>query len=135
MAQTGTVEVGQLDPEILRWAQHAKFAWLACRDVRHAWPADMNSLQWREEIHQGRRVWVRQAACMHDCGVVRVQRRDQQTGERYNRYEYPLEEGDKRSLYLLPPGVGALNADDIFALQMVLAGTVELPKPRRGRRR
>lgn len=127
-----------LSPEVMRWAATASYMALACRDVRHAWPADMASLRWREEIYRGRRVWVREHACMHQCGVSRVQRRYQDTGDWSTRYAYPTTE-DGEQLYLLPPGCGALNASEVFALQMKLTETVAIPeqkkKTRRGRRR
>lgn len=138
---TRSVDAGlsNLSPEIMRWAQNANYTSLACRDVRHAWPADMASLRWREEIYNSRRVWVREAACMHKCGVSRIQRRYQDTLELFTRYAYPTtEEGEP--LYLLPSGCGALNANDIFALQLKLAEAITIPeqqkrKTRRGRKR
>lgn len=130
--------LGRLDTDLIQWAQTADYASLACRDVRHAWPGDPQSLMWHDANYRGRPVWEREAACLHNCGVSRVQRRDQITGEIYHpQYLYPKAENGERSPYLLPKGCGALNSDDIFELQMALAGPLGEPKKktRRGRRR
>lgn len=110
-----------VSPEILKWAQKARYEYLACRDVKHAWPADPDSLRWSTANHQQRRVWARpQVWCLHECGVSRIQRKDFITRERTTQYIYPTEDGE-RSAYLLPPGCGAMNADDIFELQLALS--------------
>lgn len=134
MARNTEDRRGELSPEVLRWAQKAKWEFLACRDVRHAWPADRESLRWTEEIHAGRRYWVRRAACMHGCGVTRVQRWDQVTGERTSPLIYPKPEDGGRSDYLLPLGCSRLGADELFRLnQLADPASAPEPKPKRAR--
>lgn len=134
------VDLGELSPEILQWAQQARFEFLACRDVGHAWPIDRRSLRWRTDNYQGRRIWVREQKCAHRCGVVRLQRKDFATRERLStKYVYPLLEDGERSPYLLPPGCSRLSAEDVFDLvQLTVLGEdaeVEPPKKtRRGRK-
>ena len=133
----GSGRQGSVSPDILRWAQTAKYEYLACRDVRHAWPADPVSLRWKVENYQGRRVWARpQVYCIHGCGVSRIQRKDFVTREKLaTQYIYPPSEEGQRSDYLLPAGLGSLSSDDIFQLQLALIDSPETTPKKRATRK
>jgi hypothetical protein len=108
-----------LGGEVAEWLATAPKIYLACREARHAWPIDDASMEWKSDNHQGRPVWVREWPCQHNCGVVRIWRRDLRTWENLgSQYVYPPSVDGARSGYLLPVGSGGLSLDDIFRFHM-----------------